>query len=278
MGSLREDHKTRGQVRDMMREKANGTFLWVALVIDELQKTDSWDILEVLEELPEKLEGLYDRMIQQIRNRRRKTPEFCRLVLSAATLAYRPLHLNELAIVSGLPAEISDHADRVREVVGLCGSFLTIKGGVVYLIHQSAKDYLTGRASQTIFPSGPGQVHRTIFVQSVEALSTGRRLQRDMYDLQHPGITIDNVEVPKPDPLAGIPYSCIHWARHFCDVNSSSSRSEDLERIDRFIRGFFLYWLEAAALLRRMSEIIISIRRLETSLKVGSLSELGRRY
>lgn len=127
-------------------------------------------------------------------------------MLSITTLAYRPLLLNELAIISGLPAEISNHANRIREIVGLYGSFLTIKGGVVYLIHQSAKDYLTGRASQTIFLSGSGQVYRTMFVQSVKALSTGR-LQRDIYDLQHPGITIDNVEVPKPNPLAGIPYS-----------------------------------------------------------------------
>ena len=113
-------------------------------------------MLEVLKELLEKLEGLYNRMIQQIRNLRRKTPEFCRLLLSIAALAYRPLYLNEIAIVSGLPAEISDHANRVREVVSLCGSFLTIKGGVVYLIHQSVNDYITGRASQTIFPSGSG--------------------------------------------------------------------------------------------------------------------------
>ncbi|KAL2104446.1 hypothetical protein VUR80DRAFT_727 [Thermomyces stellatus] len=130
IASLQEDHKTRDQVRDVLRKKANGTFLWVALVVDKLRKTNIWDMLEVLRELPEKLEDLYGLMIQQIRNLERKDPEFCRLVLSAVILAYRPLHLTELAIVSGLPVEISDHADRVQKVVALCGSFLTVKEGM----------------------------------------------------------------------------------------------------------------------------------------------------
>ena len=277
IGHQRVDHETRSQVRDVMRKKANGTFLWVALVVDKLRETSSWDMLEALEELPEKLEDLYDLMIQQVQSRKGKTFQFCQLVLSAATLAYRPLHLTELAIVSRLPARISDHASRVHEVVSLCGFFLTVKDNVVYLLHQSVKDYLSDRASQTIFPFGPGQVHRTMFVQSVKAL-TGT-LQRNMYDLQL-GTTIDNVEAPEPDPLATVRYSCVHWARHFCDMNLGNShlQTEDLERIDRFIREVFLYWLEAAALLQNMSEIIISIRQLETLLKVSTLSNLLRLY
>lgn len=274
--SLRADHEMRSQVRDAIREKANGTFLWVALVIDELHETSSWDILETLGKLPEELESLYDRMLQQIWNHK-KNAEFCRLVLSAVTLVYRPLHLTELAVVSGLPAKISKNPNRVEEVVALCGFFLTVKESVVYLLHQSVKDYLNDRASHTIFPSGPGQVHRTIFARSVDALSTDR-LRRDMYRLQHLGTTIDAVKAPKPDPLADVRYSCIHWARHFCDIGNSGSESEDLDRIDGFIRGFFLYWLEAAALLRSMTESIISIRQLDTCLKVCALSKLIRLY
>ena len=281
IGPLQVDHETRSQVRDVIREKANGTFLWVALVIDKLRETSSWDMLEALKELPEQLEGIYDLMIQQIQNRKGKNFQFCQLVLSAATLAYRPLHLTELAIVSRLPAIISDHASRVQEVVSLCGFFLTVKDNVVYLLHQSVKDYLSDRASQTIFPSSPSQVHHAMFVRSVDALSTGR-LQRNMYDLRL-GTTIDNGKAPEPDPLASVRYSCVHWARHFCDMNLGKSRfsgfqTEDLERIDRFIRGFFLYWLEAAALLQSMSEIIISMQQLETFFKVSALSKPSRLY
>lgn len=111
-----------------------------------------------------------------------------------------------------------------------------------------------------------------MFVQSVEALSS-RRLQRNIYDLQL-GTTINNVKAPEPDLLASVRYSCVHWARHFCDVHpgNSCSETEDLERISKFIKGVFLYWLEAAALLQKMSEAIISIRQLEAALKVSALS------
>ncbi|UNI22807.1 hypothetical protein JDV02_008661 [Purpureocillium takamizusanense] len=101
--SLQDDDELRHKVAEVLRRKADGTFLWVALVIQELQKVASWDVLDVLREMPSGLEELYGRMIKQIQQLKRRDPEFCRLVLSAATLAYRPLHMLELAALAGLP-------------------------------------------------------------------------------------------------------------------------------------------------------------------------------
>ena len=155
--SLRADCDTRGRVREVMHKKANGTFLWVALVAQELEKAKSWRVLQAVERMPATLEAFYDLMMENAQQSDEGEWEFCQLVLSAATLAYRPLHLAELAIVSGLPTEISAHTNRVREVVALCGSFLTVRESVVYLIHQSVKDYLSTRAANMILPSGPGE-------------------------------------------------------------------------------------------------------------------------
>ena len=154
MRSLRDDHGMRRQVRDIMLKKANGTFLWVALVAKELKKANSWRVLEVVENMPATLEAFYDHMMDLARQSNKREWENCRLVLSAATLAYRPLHLAELAIVSRLPVEIAGYPNRVQEVVALCGSFLTVKENearesVVYLIHQSVKDYLSGKMGST---------------------------------------------------------------------------------------------------------------------------------
>ncbi|RYP25503.1 hypothetical protein DL767_008366 [Monosporascus sp. MG133] len=80
----------------------------------------------------------------------------------------------------------------------MCGSFLTIQGGYVYLIHQSVKDYLSGKASSIIFPSGPADVHHAIFSRSLETMST---LRRNIYGLHHLG-PIGEVKTPEPDPLA----------------------------------------------------------------------------
>lgn len=49
-----------------MRDRADGTFLWVALVAQELQNVRSWDVLRVLKQMPEGLEPLYRRMMNHI--------------------------------------------------------------------------------------------------------------------------------------------------------------------------------------------------------------------
>jgi hypothetical protein len=48
------------------------------------------EVLQVLEEVPDGLIPLYDRMMKQIQQLKRKYPESCRLILSSATLTYRP--------------------------------------------------------------------------------------------------------------------------------------------------------------------------------------------
>ncbi|RYP74644.1 hypothetical protein DL771_002910 [Monosporascus sp. 5C6A] len=269
--SLQGDIKLRNRVREIMCKKANGTFLWVALVAQELYTANSWEVLQVVEEMPATLEELYDRMIEQIQQLKRSNPEFCRLVLSTVTLAYRPLHLAELGVVSGLPPEISGDVNGIREMVSLCGSFLTVQDDFVYVIHQSVKDYLNGKASGTIFPSGCSQIHYAIFSRSIRALST-RPLRRNIYGLRL-GMLVDEVKIPNPDPLAGIQYSCVHWANHFCDVDPSNSHFQEkgdqvAEIIFRFIENYFLYWMEAVALLRSMSDGVASIRRLDGLLKI----------
>ena len=264
--ALQDDPELEHRVGEEMLKKAGGTFLWVALVVIELRNPETLDLLEVLQEMPEELDDLYCRMLKRIEDFKKRKSEYCRAVLTAATLAYKPLRLAELANVSGLPKEISK---RIKTVVALCGSFLTVKDGTVYLIHQSVKDYLIGKASAVVFPSGRDQVHRDIFTHSVQALSTGV-LRRNIYSLPSYGTRIDEIKVPEPDPLTGIGYSCLYWARHFCET-SCNFKIEDLDLIGDFLQRFFLYWLEAVALLQSMPEAIAAIRGLENALQVSQL-------
>ncbi|RYP82721.1 hypothetical protein DL770_005533 [Monosporascus sp. CRB-9-2] len=273
--SLDDNDKVR--VRDIMRQKANGTFLWVALVVQKLENVKSWHVLKVVEEIPTDLEELYARMIEYIQQLERDS-EFCLLVLATVTLAYRPLRLAELGVLSGLPKEITGITENIKEIVAMCGSFLTIQKDYVYLIHQSAKDYLSGKASSTIFPSGPTKVHHAIFSQSLQSMST--TLRRNIYNLHYPGLPISEIKSPDPDPLTAIRYSCVHWIGHFCDVHSSS-RPEDqvgpyqVETVGQFLRKFFLYWLEALGLIQHMGDIILSMTRLESLLRILSRTHAG---
>jgi hypothetical protein len=261
------------KVQHEICRKANGTFLWVALVFQELESVDSyWEVLQVLQEIPTGLQQLYDRMMKQMKQLKRNKPEFCRRVLSTTTLAFRPLYLLELGILSGLPEEIINSLDEIIKIVGNCGPFLTIREGYVYSVHQSAKDYLDSKdLSVTIFPAGCAAFHYNLFSRSIQFMS--KTLQQDMYKLSLPGISIDSVKVPNPDPLAPLRYPCVYWVRHFQEAYRGSvlyqSDLIDSGAIYQFLQNYFLYWLEAVSLIGKVSEGILAISSLESSIFVS---------
>jgi hypothetical protein len=235
----------------------------VALVFEELQKDVlGGDMLEVLEEIPTGLIPLYNRMMNQIQQLHRRNPQRCLLALSTAALAYRPLHLLEIHVLAGLQKEITHLAD-LQRIINMCGSFLTIRDDYIYFIHQSAKEYLTMNASTIIFPAGPGQVHYNIFSRSLDALST--TLRQNIYNLKDHGPMRSDWR-PDPDPLASIRYACVFWLDHLCEVNGQSlfdqSDLADNGAIPAFFKQHFLHWLESLSLIGKISEAVLSVRKL----------------
>ncbi|KAN0086979.1 hypothetical protein V8E54_000667 [Elaphomyces granulatus] len=262
--SLRNDKALKEQVRDQIRQKSDGTFLWVALVFEELRGALRGNLSRVLDRIPKGLTPLYDRMINQIQQLDDYT-QLCLLALSAATLAYQPLYLREIHVVAGLQEEIPDLEDLedLERIVNMCGSFLTIRDNYVYFIHQSAKDYLTTKnASAIIFPAGHERIHYDMFSWSLDALS--KTLRRDIYNLQDPGGVMK--DIPDPDPLASIRYSCMFWVDHLCKADDKSldqrKKLSDDGAIFAFLKEHFLHWLESLSLINKLSDGVLSIKKL----------------
>jgi hypothetical protein len=179
--------------------------------------------------------------------------------------------LLELKVLSGLPEEISGNIEFVITIVNMCRSFLTIQEDHVYLIHQSAKDYLSTGASTAIFPGGLDEVKYRVFSRSLQVMS--ETLRSDIYNLRHPGISIDQVQPASPDPLTPLRYSCVYWVNHLCEVDSSSAQCQcdlrDKGIVYLFFQEKFLYWLEALSLMRSMSEGVLAIAKLDNLLRVS---------
>lgn len=132
-------------VRDYLHTNSSGTYLWVALVCEQLKKTLNRKTLKVLKSFPPGLQPFYRRMIEQIHVQCDGDDlELCKQVLSASTLAYRPIHLAELTSIAYLPDEFYSDQNALKELVGLCGSFLIVRNGVIYFVHQSAKRLYCG--------------------------------------------------------------------------------------------------------------------------------------
>ncbi|RYP47535.1 hypothetical protein DL768_006412 [Monosporascus sp. mg162] len=254
------DRKTEGAVLGYLSSNANDTFLWVALVCQSLEKVSRLNALARLKTFPPGLDSLYERMMQQIRES--DDVDLCKEILVFVTTVYRPITLNELTSFVELPEATSDNLEPWREAIGLCGSFLTIREGTVYFVHQSAKDFLLRKASGAIFPSGVEEAHRMIFSRSLEVM-TGT-LRRDIYCLGSPGFPIDQAQQPEPDPLAAARYSCVYWVYHL-DSAKSVELGADIEVggiVDQFLRRKYLYWLEALSLLRSMADGVLSMMKL----------------
>lgn len=149
MEIIQEDKELESKVRDTLQRKANDTFLWAALAIQQLQDAMKWEVLRILDQMPEGLQSLYQLMMNQIRDHPSQRRDLCTKLLSIVTTAYRPLHLGELSSLWQMEAECPQGQEDVRTVAQLCGSFLTVKDDTIYFIHQSAKDFVLQQGSQT---------------------------------------------------------------------------------------------------------------------------------
>jgi hypothetical protein len=195
--------------------------------------------------------------------------ESCKRILASVTLAYRPIHLEELVSIAGLPEEFSDDQGSLEELVGLCGSFLIIRKGIIDFVHRSAQDYLGTHAAPKIFPHGRAEAHHRIVSRSLQVMNT---LRKDIYDLRDPGRPIDQAHAPDPDPLTPIRYACLYWIDHLCEIDRNMYGQVglcDMGSIHEFLKTHFLHWLEALSLIRSMSSAVATIEKLENLLAVS---------
>ncbi|KAK4864635.1 hypothetical protein LT330_009630 [Penicillium expansum] len=274
---LAEKKRYKAAIRDVVARhlmlNSQDTFLWVALVYEELAKAQPWNTPKLLTSFPPGLDSLYGRMLQQIRES--EDVELCNRILSVASTVYRPITLNELVALVDMPDGIStddgDHLpdDFLSDIIKLCGSFLTLRDNTVFFVHQSAKDFLTTKALDEVFPKGVLAKHHEIFSRSIFIMS--RLLRRNIYDITFLGLQIDQVTQPSPDPLAAAHYSCLYWAHHLQDGYCSESTDLELhhlQSVDTFLQQKYLHWIEALSLMRNIPRGIEAILKLEGLFKV----------
>ncbi|KAH7183771.1 hypothetical protein BKA60DRAFT_644517 [Fusarium oxysporum] len=147
------DKETRDAVEAYLTSNADGTFLWVALVCQELAdpKVRKRHTLNTLKSFPPGLDSLYDRMIGHIGDS--KDAGLCREVLATASTVYRPITLGELKVL----VESLDDLDRddLEEIIRSCGSFLTLREGVIYFVHHQPRISCLTRHLTKSYPLAP---------------------------------------------------------------------------------------------------------------------------
>ncbi|WYZ35532.1 hypothetical protein EsH8_X_000179 [Colletotrichum jinshuiense] len=139
-------NKVRIQVSNILREKADGTFLWVGLACKELEDIPSKDAVRVLESIPRGLTSLYKRLLDTALEQSTGT-DGVRRILNSVAVCIRPLSMLELSEACQLHLDEDDEQTRLqftRDQIESCRLMVIVQEDKVLLLHQSVKDFLTG--------------------------------------------------------------------------------------------------------------------------------------
>ncbi|KAF2190046.1 ankyrin, partial [Zopfia rhizophila CBS 207.26] len=134
-------------LRELMRVP-NRTYLWVHLTLDLIESDidiEKSGIVKATSQLPKTVDEAYDRILSKSRN-----SEKAKRILHIVVAAARPLTLKEMALALVLQESHRSYddlnlrsEDRFREDVrDTCGLFVTIINLRIYLLHQTAKEFL----------------------------------------------------------------------------------------------------------------------------------------
>ncbi|KAG8526793.1 uncharacterized protein KY384_008222 [Bacidia gigantensis] len=125
------------QVQHNLLAGADGTFLWVGFVANELQGRSWSKIDEILRHVPKGLGGIYQRLLQQICDKEALVP-----IMQWVVLAARPLTLEELTVAAGIKTASTLPATQVtKNRLRFGGLLVKVEGDVVNLVHESAKEF-----------------------------------------------------------------------------------------------------------------------------------------
>jgi hypothetical protein len=261
--------ETRDSVYRYLSANSQGTFLWAALVCQDLARTSRWHVLRKLEAFPSGLNALYSRMMSQVLNS--EDAEHCKQILAIMLIVYRPITLSELIPLIEVLDDDYDDRECVMDIIAMCGSFLTLREETIFFVHQSAKEFLLREALCDIIPEGIGAKHLTISERSFGSMF--KILRRDILGIGPPGFSTKDVTQPFPPPLGIVQYACVYWIGHLESGVRNENRgliANERDRVNAFLQQKYLHWLEALSILGSVSRGIQAMQRLVILMQVCS--------
>lgn len=153
--------KIKHEVERIMKNKAEGTFLWVGLAYEELLNVASKDTLNLLASLPPGLHSIYQRQLDQALQEPGSNRVDIIRILGLVMVALKPLSLAQLCVACQLH-EDQDDEERIqftRDSIASCRLMVIVNDNVVHLLHKSVKDFLASCNYDTLFQQTAAHAH-----------------------------------------------------------------------------------------------------------------------
>ena len=229
----RYDENLKGLIQEKLHQKAEGTFLWVALACRELSKPSALSVNteEILLQLPSGITPLYSRIMDQVlTSSDERSTLYIKSILQSMIVALRPLTLPELAVTAGLPKQYHHNVHVLGEYVEQCGSMVTVRHRQAHFVHLSAKTYLRQAqfihlsARTHLLENGQGSIvskdlraeHRNVAVYCFQYICSELRCALNFQDLS-PG-SFRRLKSDKGD-AACLEYPMLFWTDHARDAS-----------------------------------------------------------
>jgi WD40 repeat protein/pimeloyl-ACP methyl ester carboxylesterase len=253
---MRGSDELKQEVMRSILNRAQGNFLWVRLVLEDILSCDSeLAIQEALEEIPDNMNILYQRMEQSIIDQPKNAKRIlAKTLLEWSVCARRPLTLGELA--QTLKSEHPEFLDLRRTILDVCRQFLVVDDeSRVTLVHQTAREYLVKHSSQQL-SIDVKETHGRLFMKTIAILLDPKL---------RPKITQGQNELLHTDPF--VFYAATSWTYHLRQTAAASDQHLDI--LTKFFRGSsVLVWIQFLAWSSQLEMLVMCAKALTTFVKI----------
>jgi WD40 repeat protein len=238
-GSLiAEAAESRDALLGKIIEKSNGSFLWTALVLNELSHAHGTEeVRPILDDVPREMKPLYLRCLENMAQTS-SAKTLIKAILTWATCSERPLTVGELG--EALKLDLSDSFPNLEESISaLCGQLLYVdRLGKVQVVHETAREFLLDPQLESEFAVKKMDAHTRIAGSCLNYLSC---------DEMRPPRTRRGGSKSHTRGKRGkfAPYASAAFSHHL--ARSDPSSRSVFQCLHNFLKLNVLSWIEAIA-------------------------------
>ncbi|OGE46891.1 hypothetical protein PENARI_c093G03713 [Penicillium arizonense] len=147
---------TEKRLEQQLLQMEHRTYLWLHLAMDDIQSTLEDSLRpaeESIEVIPQSVDEAYEKILSRVPSRQ---VDIARKILQIIVAARRPLTTAEMAMALGIAtspqaqtaAKAGLESSQIdKKLRRLCGLFVFINNSKIYLIHQTAREFLVKKSS-----------------------------------------------------------------------------------------------------------------------------------
>ncbi|KEQ57653.1 uncharacterized protein M437DRAFT_9095, partial [Aureobasidium melanogenum CBS 110374] len=272
---LRESTSVR--IEQTLLAMEHRTYLWLHLAIDDIRKTLQQSFRpdeEPVKSVPSSVEGAYEKILARIAPEQHQK---VKLILQIIVGARRPLAVGEMALALGLAtskqhrtcAEAQLDADHLgKQLRHWCGLFVFVNHSRIYLIHQTAREFLVARQDNGQHCVQQMEMEQTMTSICIRCLSLEDR--EGPFREEH----LTNFPETGKRRRDFIEYCCERWTAHY-------SLSQDASGEDIFQGALALYNTDGEAFKFWFGQFWTKTRRYDhaksmTPIRLAALSNHNR--